>query len=379
MHDNSNLRLLHLLCRLPSWSREADNVDVELARVDVELAKVDDWQRLLGELELNGIAPLALEQVQRFGLNVPKEELLQLNALQFRHSLIAEARYKVLGKIKHAFDEAGIPFIALKGTALSQLIYAGSEARPMRDMDILVPEHLLEASANVLRAIGFHIPEQQKSQFMNGVHQLPDATMSVDGFTVCVEIHHNTMPRDVFDSLTFADAVGHTQTFYWKDLKLQALGHSLMLHHLCRHLQTEHPEDTIKLVNVVDIVTYVEKFHAEIDWHELTLSYPHVINTLKCLHFIVPIPSSVGEDEVARPVRRPSGVGECMPALSRLFLKSRPFLQGMKLLISPPRWWLHLHYGIDPDRPLYAVLLFRHPWRTLKMLNLRLISWCKNI
>jgi len=307
--SRSNIPLLHLLCR--------DGFDAsELAELQAELDAVSNWGEVLAALELNALAPLALTHIQNHDLRLPSDIHLQLNALQFRHSLIADARYKTLCKIKQVFDAANIPFVALKGTALSQLIYLKTELRPMRDMDILVPIGALPESADALRSIGFDIPEQQKSRYMEGVHQLPDATLSVDGFNISVEIHHNTMPRDVFDSLTYEDAVGQLQSFRWQELELQALGHTQMLHHLCRHLQSEHPDDIIKLANIIDIVRYADAFVDDIDWGKLESSYSHVINS---------------------------------------------------------------HYGVAPHRSLFWVRWVQHPLRLSRMLGLRLISALKRV
>lgn len=337
--------------------------------------KVSDWKSVLAKLELHGLAPLALQQIEQHRLDIPKQVSLTLNALRLRHKAIAAARYKALSDIDNAFAAAQLPYIALKGLALAQLIYPASASRPMRDIDILVPKKRLNQAADILRELSYKLPENQPSRFMQGVHQLPDASKQVDGFNISVEIHHNTMPRDVFDSLEYEDAQHSIQLTAWQQIPLLALGHTLMLHHLCRHLQSHQPNDTIKLINVVDIVRYISVFRGEIDWPMLYTQYPHVINTLRCLHCIVPLPEKWRHQVTDLTNTKPDGVGECMPALSRIFAKQSSFksrLSECKTLLMPSRWWMHLYYGVKPQKSLLFTSLIRHPVTVIRMLFIRI-------
>ena len=359
--------LTHDLCR-----SDLNRGEVDL--LQLKLNELNDWSGFVTNLELHGVAPLALINIQKYELVLTSNLLIQFTALRLRHKAIANARHKTLKDIQSAFASQSIPLIALKGLALSQLIYSSSAMRPMRDIDILIPVEQLDSAANALRSLGFNLPQHQKSKYMRGVHQLPDASLTVDGFNISIEIHHNTMPRDVFDSLTYDDVKCQLQQFEWRGIPLLALDHTLMLHHLCRHLQSQHPNDTIKLINVVDIIRYVDKYIDVIDWPQLNNKYPHIINTLRCVHFIIPLTISVQKKIPQMSDKPPRGVGQCMPALSRIFISSRTLKSSLRLLFFPPPWWLHLHYSVIPNTTLFWVILFRHPTRVIRMFGLRLVS-----
>jgi hypothetical protein len=67
-----------------------------------------------------------------------------LNAMAFAKRLFA------------AFDQAGVPFIVLKGAALIACYLADRSLRPMGDIDILVPEDVLANAIAVLTTMNLH-------------------------------------------------------------------------------------------------------------------------------------------------------------------------------------------------------------------------------
>lgn len=346
----------------------------DISALQSEFNKIRDWVPLLANIEKNGLAPTTLNCINQYQLSIPETQLVQLNALKLRHVAISNARKKLVEQLTKHFFQAKVPFIALKGLALANLIYPEASSRPMRDIDILVSTSDLKKASLILREMGFNLPDQYKSQFMNGVHQLPDANLMVDGFNISVEIHHNTMHRDVFDSLTFEDAKDKTQGFNWGSVEMLALDHTLMLHHLCRHLQSQHPDDLIKQINIVDIIRYCHLFSNQINWQELQTDYPHIINTLRCLHFIIPLKPEVSKHISDLENSPPKNVGQCMLALSRILVKDKNLKRVLTELFSPSDWWLHLHYSIPPNNSLLLTKLIRHPIRVFKMLLLRLKS-----
>jgi hypothetical protein len=335
--------LLHSVARNAVYSGACDELENEWS-------KVTEYKALFAQLELHGLAPLALTQLEQYSIAVPDEVRFTLTALQLRHSAITKTRLKVLKKISESFKAKEIPFIVLKGLALGQLIYPTATQRPMRDMDILLPKSQLPLAATALRALGFAIPSQYKSDFMHGVHQLPDAT------------------------ITFEDSQHEVQQTQWESLPLLALNHTLMLHHLCRHLQSQHPDDTIKLINIVDIVRYVDTFEKELDWPVLHKKYPHVISTLQCLDCLIPLPVGWKHNIPNRLNSCPEGVGECMPALSRILSTKHAAVDQLRALFQPPLWWLHLHYSVDLNNSLFWVKWVQHPVRLVSMFYLRLVS-----
>lgn len=346
----------------------------EAVAVDLSLQEVSDWNGLLNKTEVYAISNLFLKHLIEHKLSVPQAALLSLKGLAMRHRSAADARYQLMQELSEAFEKNNIPFIALKGLALAPMIYPEDKYRPMRDIDILVPRSKEQLAAKVLREIGFNLPESQPSKFMRDSHQLPNATKKVNGFTISVEIHHDAITRDVSESLVFEDAEPSQQTFTWRDIQIKTMGHEQMLHQVSRHLESLHPGAVLKLVNVLDVVLYAEKYINEIDWHALDMKHAHVINTLKCLHMIVPLSSALEEKVGGVSDKRLQNIGEIMLPLTHIINKRNSIADQFDLLFKPSDWWLHLYYNVDPEKTLIFVKLIRHPLTILKWLWKRLIS-----
>lgn len=367
MKNSDNMRLLQLLTRVSLTASEARVVQTKF-----DLVK--NWQSLLADAELYAISGFVHKHVHEHELKIPGQVRLALKGLAIRHHAAAKARHKIIVEISDAFAKQGIKFVALKGLALAVMIYPEVRLRAMRDMDILVPPVCKFQAGDILKELGFELPDEQPSKYMRDSHQLPNATKKVDGYTISVEVHHDALTRDVKGHLNFNEADGQIRTVDWDGVELNILNHELMLHQVSRHLEGMHPGSVLKLINVMDVVLYAEQFIDEIDWQVVKRDYSHVINTLKCLHLIIPL--SLGLQKIVGqvPSKRPKGVGEIMPSLSAIINKRSKLSEISKNLLFPPGWWLHLHYNCDPSSSLLMVKLLHHPMNVAKWLFNRLIS-----
>lgn len=338
------------------------------------LKQVKNWRSLIRAAELYGVANLLLKHITDNQLSIDNEAKISLQALSVRHRKSADVRYQVISDICTLFAEHKIPLVALKGLALAPMIYPEERFRPMRDMDILVPQNKEQEAAELLRKIGFNLPEQQSSKYLRGSHQLPNATKKVEGFTISVEVHHDCFSRDVVGHLRYQDVAPHLQVIKWRNLELQTLGHTQMLHHISRHLEGLHPGAVLKLINVLDVIAYCEAYINEIDWAEIHLHYLHVINTLHCIHLISPLSDKLQEKVGNLPITKPQGVGEIMLPLTRIINKRNSIKKQCNLLFKPSDWWLHLYYNIHPDKALWLTKIGRHPMRVITWFWQRLYS-----
>lgn len=325
------------------------------------LAAVDDWALFLQDAEMKAIAPLLYRHFQQHGYQPPGATMLSLRALALRHSAAADARYQLMGELLPAFQQAEIPLVALKGLALAADIYPSDELRPMRDIDVLVPRRRLAAAGELLRELGFDLPLAQPSKFMRDSHQLPNATKTVNGFTISVEVHHDALSRDVPGHLRYEDVAHNLRNVPWRELTMATLGHEHMLHQVARHLAGLHPGAVLKLVNVLDVVLYAEKYRAEIDWQLIADQYSHVINTLKCLHYITPLSAALQQQIGGVSNKAINGVGETMQAFTLIAAARASPLQKLAMLLSPPDWWLHLYYNVSPEKSLLMTKILYHP------------------
>lgn len=365
----NSLKLLQKLARLELTPKDVDFIQDSFD-------KLHSWKVFIQQAELYAISSLILKHVQTHELNIPTKELLSLKGLAMRHRAAADARYRLMRDLSHAFAQNGIPFVPLKGLALAPMIYPQDGLRPMRDIDILVPREREQQAADVLRGIGFKLPKAQPSKFMRDSHQLPNATKIVNGFTISVEIHHDALSRDVPGHLFYEDVTPHLQTVTWRELEFKTLGHEKMLHQVSKHLEGLHPGAVLKLINVMDVVLYAEQYINEINWGKLKSQSPHVLNTLKCLHIIYPLSAQLQLNISGTPFdqKELAGVGMIMLPLTHIISKQNTLFEQLKLLFAPSDWWLHLYYNVDPNKSLWLVKCLRHPLTITAWIGKRLFS-----
>lgn len=349
-----------------------DGVDVTL--LAQLLASIKDWQRVLNKIEVNGLAPLFYAHLEHHSLSLETSASLALKALVLRHQSIAQARYQAIREIDKAFYDASISWVALKGLALASSLYDQVGQRPMRDMDILVSKPDLGRAADIMRSLGYSLPEEQPSKYMRGTHQLPNAEKKINGFNISVEIHHNAIGQDAHDSLGFDDVITPIETVAWDEISIPVLSKEQLLHQLCRHLEALHPGGNLKLINVIDVVGFCEKNIADLNWQFIESHYPHILSTLACLHYIMPLSEDLKNIASIQSTPLLTGVGKIMQPLTTIFSAKYTFSEKLRLLLSPSDWWLHLYYGVKPSHRLSFVKLVRHPLTIFRWLLGRLLS-----
>lgn len=346
----------------------------ELEQARAALLAEDDWQAWIDQIELHGLSGFANKHIDEHELPIPDAVRLPLKALKVRHQSAAQARYKVLCEIDAAFRANNIPYLGLKGAALMPYLFETGYLRPMRDMDLLLPKSVLNKAADVLRDVGFELPQEQPSKFMRDMHQLPNATKMVDGFKCSVELHRDGISREVIGHFFYPESDEARQTIQWDELEFETLEDVKMLHQVCRHLEGLHSGAVLKLINVMDVIGMAQLVLEQGKWARLKVEYPHVLNSLRCLHLITPLPEPLQKVLQPLPDKNLSGVGEIMGSLRNALMAERSIKERYQLLLRPSDWWLHLYYNVDPDKSLFWVKWFKHPMRVTNWLGRRVYS-----
>lgn len=348
--------------------------DIDVPYLKKLLVSIKDWQQMLNKIEINGLAPLFHLHLEHHSLALESNVAIALKALVLRHKSVSQTRYQAIQELDKAFNDASIPWVALKGLALASNLYAQVGHRPMRDMDILVPKSDLGRAAEIMKLLGYSLPEEQPSKYMRGTHQLPNAEKKINGFLISIEIHHNAIGQDAQGSLSFGDVISPIDKVMWGELSIPVLSKEQLLHQLCRHLEALHPGGNLKLINVIDVVGFSEKYILDLNWRFIETHYPHVLNTLACLHYIMPLSEDLKEIANIEDIPPLAGVGEIMQPLTTIFSAKSTLPEKLRLLLSPSDWWLHLYYGVKPNHSLSFVKFVRHPWTIFHWLLDRLIS-----
>jgi hypothetical protein len=332
--------------------------------------KITNWERLIRQAEIDGIAPTLNYHANQSAAEVPNQVRQQLRGLSVRHRHATPTRIKEYVHIQSKLQEAGIDSAALKGIALACLIYPKPSLRPMRDIDFLVAPHHAETSMAVLKQLGYQFAETETSRYMGRHHHLPNATRKVDGLSVCVEIHTRAMSGDApgtirLDRLT--EPLRNTETPYGA---ISTLGHIDMLNQLCRHAL--EPGKRIRLISVMDIIGYTAMFADQIDWPRLAKKYPYLPNFLGLLHFVSPLPAALKRFIPDYPP--PLNCGELIATVSYELRRHKTRWSAMHSLFNPPEWWFRSYYGVAPNASSRLLGQIAHRMQVTKWFARRAIA-----
>jgi hypothetical protein len=191
------------------------------------------------------------------------------------------------------------------------------------------------------------------------------------GFTITVEVHVDALSRDISSSIALDTLTATARPFRMNGRGAFALGHVDMLRHLAHHLLEPAIDGAVRLVGVVDLVRYSGVFHDEIDWRRLEREYSFVLNVLRCLRDVVPLPPVLGGVVPPPASWRPARAGEMMRPLRSILAPGCSIAAVLRELFRPPEWWMHAYYNVPYEASLARVRLFRHPARVARWLALR--------
>lgn len=323
--------------------------------------RIDNWDSLVNDAEGHAVAPLLYTSLRQSEFPIPVDAKRKLYALVQRTGWANELRAKALVDIIDACNEKGIPLAVLKGSFLAHSIYPDPSLRTMSDIDLLAPPARAQAVQDTLAELGYNVPRQAQSRYMSEHHHLPGASMQRDGLLISVEVHHDALSGDAPASITFDNLTTPLQSYEVNGHKAQALGHQDQLRHLFHHMS--EPASRLKLIWCTDIVYYAQHFNDQIDWAALSRDYPAVANALRVVDSALPLPEDLSRFKMGSGFNALEGAGRSIQPLSSLL--RLPLRKRVEGLFNPSHWWLHLYYGIPPDKSLLPTRLFRHPAKVI--------------
>ena len=149
------------------------------------------WPAITAMAAAHRLEPLLAWQTERGGWPVPDAVAAPWHAARRHAALAALAQQAALRLALAALGEAGIAAVALKGVALAWRHYPEAALRPMRDIDLLVPEARAIEASRVLAAAGFAADADDAATLRQALaddHQLPAQHHA--GLGVTIELHH---------------------------------------------------------------------------------------------------------------------------------------------------------------------------------------------
>jgi hypothetical protein len=394
-------RLLALCARVELGAAHRHQLAHEAAKLTAR-----EWESVPTQAEPHGMAPLLYVHLKAAGVQLPRDVKRTLQGLVLRHREINRVRMRVLRDILSTYDGAGIQALVLKGAALAHLVYPEPGLRPMSDLDILVPGSELWRAQRLLAESGFDAPLPSSRALPH--RHLGGAIRRTEGLSIHVELHYK-LSSDYFDhaisyvrsrispisgsstqvkafyrrhiprarppqaeqspsdpASTWIDGLTvPPQPFALADLTAYTLGHEDMLSHLCQHM-TSHVNvwDFGRLIWVADIVSFAERFVAQIDWKRIRRQHPAVLRLLSLFHFITPLSDELLSQADVRIGRAPEGIGveyQGWPRTQGADWRERGYRRVLRDTLLPSDWWLRLRYKLGSVRPLFWHRWVRHP------------------
>ena len=177
------------------------------------------------------------------------------------------------------------------------------------------------------------------------------------------------LSKDVHQPISWQRLTEPVRTIATDIDEFKTLGHVDTLRLLYGHTFSRF--DNIRLIGVTDIVEYASRYFEEIDWQRIQSEFPFLINVFRCLHPLIFLPQNLAT--LAPPPRKAlKDVGRGMLPLRDIFSRQNSWKKIFRQLFQPPEWWLHIFYGVAPDKTLLWVKLIGHPFRVASWLTIRL-------
>jgi hypothetical protein len=194
----------------------------------------DDWKSFLRQINSHRLAPLFYAMVEgRAGaLGIPADIVEKLRAAYLNNSARNMLTYQELKRVLLAFEEDGIPVIALKGAHLAELVYKNIAARPMSDLDILIHEEDLERADRILLRLRFLREERHP-------HPAPEANelhYNATNSNVRLDVHWRLLPSTYPFRIDIDSLWRHSRESSLVGVPVLTLSPEDLLLHICVHL-----------------------------------------------------------------------------------------------------------------------------------------------
>ncbi len=208
----------------------------------------DDWRALSEIARQHRILPLIHARLRDEGAQWPVPPSLRDAAAEaYRTASFRSIRaQRALLQAVQTLGDKGITVVALKGAYLAFHAYADAGLRPLRDIDLLVPQDRAIEGWHLLLA-GDIIPNVDEigdvADYLKVKHQLPALWCPVNEVTI--ELHHRAFhgsgrDPDVTDDPGFADAMVRREV---GGIEVTYMGSEHLLLHLIVHSAHDHRFD----------------------------------------------------------------------------------------------------------------------------------------
>lgn len=217
-----------------------------------------DAQFTISEIIENGVGALVpnysdKRQTSSIHLTLQKAD----KQLQIIHNLQLIQFLKVF----EAFDEANIPFVVLKGWALSYKVYEQPHYRPKTDIDILINQADKNRVTEIFKKYGFTDPRGWEPKAI--IDQFTMRKKLAHGLFANVDIHLKISNDKKLQRALVWDEIYEDKT-YVKNLQAKIPSIQFLIIHAAVHILHHYIQgDMIKLIWIHDIYLLIKKAEKE--------------------------------------------------------------------------------------------------------------------
>lgn len=209
------------------------------------------------------LAPLLYEAVRRHRLAAEPDLLTRCRMAKMREGLRSRAFSRVVATVFDALQDAGIPFVVLKGAALAEPIYGDPVLRHSHDLELLVQKNDVHRAAATLRTISCEGTEPLRASGKLRV------------------FHESGLPVVLRTRLFEPKLYGgdwescseQTVTASVADRLVRTLSPALALHHVCVHAAYGHGRSSLQWVTDAVMLSRRASDPAseiDLDWKQVT-------------------------------------------------------------------------------------------------------------
>lgn len=220
--------------------------------------------------ELPRMAPILCEYFSQEELTQLVGEKLAVDILKMYHTEMLQNLFleHELPKILHAFREANIPLMVLKGPALAYTIYPRPRLRTYHDIDVLISPQDLSQAHELLTQMGYAFYEEFRANVIDnkrtGYNYLKKHAAS--WLEVLIELHTAPHPSEIgtqFDVAVLWEKAQPLEIQGESVLTMDPVNHLL---YLCWHYRFH---GFTRLLWLYDLVMMVRATDAAMDWDTL--------------------------------------------------------------------------------------------------------------
>ncbi len=263
-----------------------------------------DWVKLLEVLKQHKLLSFYFGTIKK---HIPAEYLTMYLAEYYSICKMNMVRNRELAEVAKLFVEERIPYVLVKGVALSRLLYDDDSLRQCSDIDLLVKEPDLHKAFHVLKKVGYiqdlemspnadeaELLDEPVNKFFEDVHEIQCVKRISENVRVSLEIKRCSSAFWDSDNSVFFD---HVSTIRVNDMDVVTSDLLFSFLHLCGNFYEnfETPAAIIgggSLRDMLDVFLFWDKYHNQLDWQTLRdvsdemKAYHKIKYTLSCLNEI---------------------------------------------------------------------------------------------